>query len=1098
MSPTADAPGTAPPPDPALSLAEVLEQEYAEITGEAPDPPPPWTFTPAQILSPESLQRRLTEGQDRASRSFGSRELKGLTDELTSPAQTARREDLRRLLAARLNELLDDRGLFHDRPADELAGVEFRCETRDRLTSDNILERNRLLLEDAFPEVQKVHDIRLANIYRKFHEKKLAALCLSGGGIRSATFGLGVVQGLARNRLLDKFHYLSTVSGGGFIGGWLSAWISRTGIEHVMRALRRPTRRPLDPEPGPISHLRRYSNYLSPRLGLLSADTWTLVATYLRNLFLNWLVFIPPLLAVLLLPLVLLAAIVWRPQGTALVVQFVLGAILLVTGLWGGVKTVAYVHRHRPEPEGETEGTGLIDTRRNQDRFLRECLVPLVAAVLATTILWAWTWGWVRQFGFRLTGFDPEVGLPLVFAAAGALVHWVGWLRSGRRTHRGEGLFIAVTGLIAGLLSWIIARRMPADFGHDGLGGELYVWLAVPVLLVIILVFGHIHVGFTSGRQVDASREWSARYSAWILIVVTAWLFGTGIILLGPVALRALADALGNRSPALLATAKTVLGIVGTISGLFTLRAAHGEKTAATEETRSAPVTLALKLAAPTFVLVLFVALAWAGQELVLLAERPAAAVRQALGLAPALLPFRHHTDPTLPVSIVVAIVLFGFGLVAARRIDINKFSLHAVYRARLIRAYLGASREPGERDPNKFTGFDDGDNLPLRDLWHPRSSSHTGKSHNGPLHVINVTLNLVGGDNLAWQQRKAESFTMSPLHCGSRRHGYRPTRRPSVTSKLPCYGGRRGVSLGTAITISGAAASPNMGYHSSGVLSMLLALFNVRLGWWLANPGYAGRKVYQRSAPESSLRLVVDEALGRTDARHDWVYLSDGGHFENLGLYEMVLRRCHTIVLSDAGCDPDCAFVDLGNAIRKIRVDLGIPIAFRTIPIYSRRRNGDAPEPRAYAAVGTIGYSAVDPDAEDGTLIYIKPAFYGLEPTDIFNYGTTVAEFPHESTADQFFSESQFESYRALGAYVIDRILPPEPRPARAAVDSEDRESLAWLVRRVLDGDLPAMEPGRPAAAERTRDPGAAAPAATELRLPLVEPVPPFQGPPR
>jgi hypothetical protein len=177
------------------------------------------------------------------------------------------------------------------------------------------------------------------------------------------------------------------------------------------------------------------------------------------------------------------------------------------------------------------------------------------------------------------------------------------------------------------------------------------------------------------------------------------------------------------------------------------------------------------------------------------------------------------------------------------------------------------------------------------------------------------------------------------------------------------------------------------------------------------------------RSAPRSSLKLIVDEALGQTDNKHPYVYLSDGGHFENLGLYEMVLRRCRTIVVSDGGADPLGAFEDLGNAIRKIRIDFGIPIEFRIVPIYARDGRG-VPRPGKYCAIGTIRYSCVDEDAPDGTLIYLKPAFYGDEPRDVFNYAQTSQTFPHETTGDQFFSESQFESYRALGSYVIDQVV--------------------------------------------------------------------------
>ncbi len=160
------------------------------------------------------------------------------------------------------------------------------------------------------------------------------------------------------------------------------------------------------------------------------------------------------------------------------------------------------------------------------------------------------------------------------------------------------------------------------------------------------------------------------------------------------------------------------------------------------------------------------------------------------------------------------------------------------------------------------------------------------------PLHVVSAALNLVAGNNLAWQERKAETFTFSPLHSGSYRLGYRPTVE---------YGGDTGVTLGTAMTISGAAASPNMGYHTSAPLAFLMTLFNVRLGWWLGNPGVSGKWTFRRNSPRNALMPLIAESLGKTNDTYSYVYLSDGGHFENLGLYEMVLRRVHYIVVSDA-----------------------------------------------------------------------------------------------------------------------------------------------------------------------------------------------------
>ena len=235
---------------------------------------------------------------------------------------------------------------------------------------------------------------------------------------------------------------------------------------------------------------------------------------------------------------------------------------------------------------------------------------------------------------------------------------------------------------------------------------------------------------------------------------------------------------------------------------------------------------------------------------------------------------------------------------------------------------------------------------------------------------MINGALNLVRGEQLAWQERKAESFTMSRLHCGCLYLGYRPSAE---------YG--HGITLGTAFAISGAAANPNMGYHSSPVVGFLLALFNVRLGWWLGNPGSPGAKTWRRSGPAYSVGPLFSEAFGITTDRRKYVNVSDGGHFENLGLYEMMLRRCHYIVMSDAGEDPECSFADLGDAVRKIRIDLGISIEFDSISIYPRSEDAAQNQKGRNCAIGRICYSMVDGESvADGVLIYIKPACYGNE----------------------------------------------------------------------------------------------------------------------
>jgi hypothetical protein len=137
-----------------------------------------------------------------------------------------------------------------------------------------------------------------------------------------------------------------------------------------------------------------------------------------------------------------------------------------------------------------------------------------------------------------------------------------------------------------------------------------------------------------------------------------------------------------------------------------------------------------------------------------------------------------------------------------------------------------------------------------------------------------------------------------------------------------------------------------------------------------------------------------------------------------------MVLRRCHYIVVSDAGEDPEYSFGDLGDAVRKIRIDFGIPIEFGPMTIYPRSAIDTLKTPGHNCAIGRIRYSVVDgADAADGVLIYIKPAFYGDEPRDIYEYSTRSKTFPQESTANHFLSESQFESYRMLGAYTMEKL---------------------------------------------------------------------------
>ena len=199
----------------------------------------------------------------------------------------------------------------------------------------------------------------------------MAALCLSGGGIRSASFALGILQGLTRFGVLGQFHYLSTVSGGGYIGSWLTAWRHHArSDEEVFSRLDR-TANQTGKEADEVNHLRANSNYLTPKLGLLSADTWTVVALTIRNLVLNWLVFLPLFMGVLFFPWLcddVLKAAEDRP-GLATPLMW-LGIVAVTIGL-----AFASYGRRRASGVWLTDG-----------RFVLTALGPVIVASIGFTV----------------------------------------------------------------------------------------------------------------------------------------------------------------------------------------------------------------------------------------------------------------------------------------------------------------------------------------------------------------------------------------------------------------------------------------------------------------------------------------------------------------------------------------------------------------------------------------------------------------------------------------------------------------------------------------------------------------------------------------
>jgi len=376
----------------------------------------------------------------------------------------------------------------------------------------------------------------------------------------------------------------------------------------------------------------------------------------------------------------------------------------------------------------------------------------------------------------------------------------------------------------------------------------------------------------------------------------------------------------------------------------------------------------------------------------------------------------RHFESSNfLTVSLLVWAACLAPLILLAARVDINEFGLNAFYRNRLVRCYLGATRYlPGERNPQNFTGFDDNDDLKLVDLREDTRPSA------GPLHIVNCALNLGGSGDLALHTRHSAAFTLSPLQCGS---SYESKERSGERQELGyvptgTYGGDDGTpTLGQAISVSGAAASPNMGYHTSPVVAFLLTVFNVRLGWWFPNPA---RSAVKFPSPHFSLSYLVAELFGGADDKSKFLMISDGGHFENLAAYELVRRRCRVIIISDAEADPGLTFEGLGTLIRMCEVDFGAKI---TLDVGSIRPGAGSMWSRSRCAVGRVEYG---PGVPDGMLIYLKAAMTGHEDTSVLQYKASHPDFPHESTANQFYREDQFESYRHLGREIAGQSFEP------------------------------------------------------------------------
>lgn len=1016
---------------------------------------------------------------------------------------------------------------------------------QDPIDEKVLLETEQAWLDNARPQQET----------RPGAVPERVGLALSGGGIRSATFNLGVLQALAALKdqagrsILHRMDYLCTVSGGGYIGGWL--------VANLWKRMRKGAAAGgntnldfLESHSREVLHLRRHSRYLAPEAGLLNADTWTMVATWLRNTALIQLMVGCWVMAVMLavrlmsslfdflagwdspkmwaahwiwqgldvssewikehwhpmngwmslfLAMVFLI-LAWRgltyelgerklkvkPRGQKWMVLWVVLPLLSASYFIGAALSGEMSHEltfevpafiygdeqafmlcawlgyrlslagasakdANPSEAGADRDENAAHAAEARAEMWRRWAMVVGAVMLAclgsffisravaagapdTDFDWNSTWG--RLVRLWSLWIEPAVWGLVVLRVGWKFVHSRPW-------------WIYLMAVVVAMASCLYAKWAATLMKHVLTGALFYDYLdaaAVPSYLEVarlyvgpaVLMLGSLWVvlviGLLGRDMKDNVREWLSRLGAWLTIAWMSWLVIKVIVFHGPglVYWIAMTDLTWVKWG-------SVLGwFGGTLGGI--LAGNSGKTNGATGPQQRKVWVEWFAIVGPYIALLgLLLGSSWLTNYLVNGNGYWAGA------------PGHVFTRAAFPWLLL----LLASGFVLIHRVDLNEFSMNHFYRNRLVRCYLGGARPqaddpekvtPEDRAPEPFTGFDFADDFYLSSLGMPEMK------YRGPYPIICGALNTSNGGGLDTQERKAESFIFTPLACGASRenaprtegnalHSFRPTpfyadggegaasweeiRRPAEEAAVePVYPGEP-LKLGTCMSISGAAVNPNWGYHTSSVTSLMLTLFNVRLGWWLPNAahtknGLHEKKPWRRSYPGGFwgwLSGLVGELSGSASPVTSFINVSDGGHFENLGVYELVRRRCSVIICGDGEQDGEYGFHGLGTAIRRCRVDFRTNIAINLSEVKPAEVGGLCKVPYA---VGRIEY----PDRAPGILIYLKLSYTGRECADVAQYRALHPAFPHESTGDQFFTESQFESYRCLGQAVAMEAL--------------------------------------------------------------------------
>lgn len=925
----------------------------------------------------------------------------------------------------------------------------------------------------------------------KFAPADRVGLALSGGGIRSAIFNLGLLEALDQRGVLPLVDYLSTVSGGGYIGGFWTAWRSRTNelrpnsvFPHRCSTDLREGGNPDSRERPETRHLREFSRYLMPRIGLNEPEMWFALATIIGGML--------PAVTVTLAAVALLFY-AWLGAGFLTFWCHDGGAVVL-----SAVTLLLHVARRKKWKMENSEEFPLTG------QWYWSSLYWSVA--LLTTAVGAWLvpqvthyltkdpqWGWVADATFFVTfGFEPA----LTWLAL-ALLTAISWIflealcravETLSEIHRAKTLAKTGASESARLLKLsemryhTRVRRLRRGTVRDQLTSRYLSWalIAAGVAGLWSLSFQLSDWAKAQNGHPVASTGGLATVFTGLYIWLRDWLAKPDKQSKEQGIWRKLLQRGKASLPMAAATAGALLIVVFTVLLLrYYGLGMNSDKKIPTVET----VWRAIGIVAGAAALVVLAALKIFDPAYFGLHDFYRSRIARAF-LGAAFIPGPRWQSQQKETNEVVVkcrqeaeicdqeaeeaqSILDGPDLPEKRHDELVRTVKHRRATARYLRDFArrrsaGLGSEPSVRD-NRYTVERPEDDLCLTDLPTQRSdlgnlSEDLLRLRLRPVHLICCTANNLSGDALSTLSRGGRSAVLSQrgISLGDDTHPPR-THDPELM-------------LSAAQTASAAAFNSQMGEKSlrlGPASSFLMSAFNLRLGLWVMNPSnernasdqltyqalclrrITAREIggkwwrhpvkavryhlwkawfeLQRAFQEDGFCRAVfnmpgiaffNELLGRSSALpEDHAYrlhLSDGGHFENLGLYELIRRHVRYLIVSDAGQDEEVGFDDLGNAIRRVREDFGVEIEIELAPM----RPDATLVSEQHLVVGTIHYDGFE-GSDKGTIVYFKPTLTGDEPGDIQQYRTRNRVFPHEPTSDQFFAEAQWESYRRLGEHI-------------------------------------------------------------------------------